>query len=82
MNVVVTVDLGFCDSGKGTMVDYLAQKANWIVRYNSGSQCGHNVQNKNFNIVSLNLGQDHNVPISTRFYRIMFYLIRLVLYMK
>ena len=43
--VIVTVDLGFGDSGKGTMVDYLCRKHNakWVVRYNGGAQAGHNV---------------------------------------
>lgn len=42
---IITVDLGFGDSGKGTMVDYLCRRhsANWVVRYNGGAQAGHNV---------------------------------------
>jgi adenylosuccinate synthase len=50
MKLFITVDLGFGDSGKGTMVDYLCKthNADWIVRYNGGAQCGHNVQDGDF----------------------------------
>ena len=43
--LIQVVDLGFGDSGKGTIVDYLAHKhgAQWIVRFNGGPQAGHNV---------------------------------------
>jgi adenylosuccinate synthase len=39
------VDLGFGDSGKGTLVDYLTAKygADLVVRFNGGPQAGHNV---------------------------------------
>ena len=39
------VDLGFGDSGKGTMIDYLARRheADMVVRFNGGPQAGHNV---------------------------------------
>ena len=41
---VVVVDLGFGDSGKGTVVDWLARHgARWVVRFNGGAQAGHNV---------------------------------------
>lgn len=42
---IVVVDLGFGDSGKGTVVDYLvrAERAPLVVRYNGGAQAGHNV---------------------------------------
>lgn len=42
---IVVTDLGFGDSGKGTMVDYFCEKtkAPWVVRYNGGAQAGHNV---------------------------------------
>lgn len=41
----VIVDLGFGDSGKGTIVDALARRvgASLVVRYNGGPQAGHNV---------------------------------------
>ncbi len=43
---IITVDLGFGDSGKGAWVDFLTReyKANLVIRYSGGSQCGHNVQ--------------------------------------
>ena len=39
------VDLGFGDSGKGTIVDYLCShhRADLVVRFNGGPQAGHNV---------------------------------------
>lgn len=42
----VTVGLGFGDEGKGATVDYLCRKmkADLVVRYCGGSQCGHNVE--------------------------------------
>jgi len=42
---IITVDLGYGDSGKGTVVDALVRKFNagLVVRFNGGSQCGHNV---------------------------------------
>jgi adenylosuccinate synthase len=41
----IIVDLGFGDSGKGTLVDALAHRtdARLVVRYNGGAQAGHNV---------------------------------------
>lgn len=45
MPAKIIVDLGYGDSGKGTMVDYfcMTEKVDWVVRYNGGAQCGHNV---------------------------------------
>jgi adenylosuccinate synthase len=42
---IVTVDLGYGDSGKGTIVDYLSTLSDkvLIVRYSGGGQCSHNV---------------------------------------
>lgn len=42
---IITVDLGYGDAGKGTTVDALVRKhqTGLVVRYNGGSQCGHNV---------------------------------------
>lgn len=42
---IIVADLGFGDSGKGTMVDYLAREAKYplVVRYNGGPQAAHNV---------------------------------------
>jgi adenylosuccinate synthase len=41
----IVVDLGFGDSGKGTIVDTLVQRtgADLVVRFNGGAQAGHNV---------------------------------------
>lgn len=45
MTAVVVVDLGFGDSGKGTVVDFCvrAMGADLVVRFNGGAQAGHNV---------------------------------------
>jgi adenylosuccinate synthase len=45
MKPIITVDLGFGDSGKGTIVDALVRRygAEMVVRYNGGCQAGHNV---------------------------------------
>ncbi len=45
VKATIVVDLGFGDSGKGTIVDYLARLGNspTVVRYNGGGQAGHNV---------------------------------------
>lgn len=42
---VAVVDLGFGDSGKGLVVDWLARagRAGLVVRFNGGAQAGHNV---------------------------------------
>src|SRR5688572_1634241 len=44
-NVFLTVDLGFGDAGKGSIVDFLtrANEAHTVVRYNGGAQAGHRV---------------------------------------
>ena len=41
----VVVDLGFGDSGKGLLTDFLVRRtgASVVVRYNGGAQAGHNV---------------------------------------
>jgi len=43
---IVTVGLGFGDESKGATVDWLCRhfKADLVVRYSGGSQCGHNVE--------------------------------------
>ncbi len=43
--VTVVTDLGFGDAGKGSIVDYLARtdQVTTVVRFNGGSQAGHNV---------------------------------------
>lgn len=41
----IVSDLGFGDSGKGTVTDALVKHlgAGWVVRFNGGAQAGHNV---------------------------------------
>jgi adenylosuccinate synthase len=41
----IVVDLGFGDSGKGTVVDFLVREraVSLVVRFNGGAQAGHNV---------------------------------------
>jgi adenylosuccinate synthase len=41
----IVIDLGFGDSGKGTITDFLVrdQNADLVVRFNGGAQAGHNV---------------------------------------
>ena len=45
MRAYIVVDLGFGDSGKGLLTDFLVRhlKADVVVRYNGGAQAGHNV---------------------------------------
>ncbi len=41
---IVVTDLGYGDSGKGTMVDYLVRQApSVVIRHNGGAQAAHNV---------------------------------------
>ncbi|MBX3015725.1 MAG: adenylosuccinate synthetase [Caldilineaceae bacterium] len=42
---ILTVDLGFGDAGKGSIVDFLTRThgAHTVVRYNGGAQAGHRV---------------------------------------
>lgn len=44
-NAWIVVDLGFGDSGKGTITDFLVREksAPLVVRFNGGAQAGHNV---------------------------------------
>ncbi len=44
-NARIIVDLGYGDSGKGSMVDYYARRDNvkYVIRYNGGPQAAHNV---------------------------------------
>lgn len=43
--VIIVVDLGFGDAGKGTIVDFLTRhhQAHTVVRFNGGAQAAHNV---------------------------------------
>ena len=45
MNAYLTVDLGFGDAGKGSIVDFLAREtdAHTVIRFNGGAQAGHHV---------------------------------------
>ena len=45
MQAYIIVDLGFGDSGKGLLTDFLVRQtgAGLVVRYNGGAQAGHNV---------------------------------------
>jgi adenylosuccinate synthase len=45
LRAYIVVDLGFGDSGKGLLTDFLVRhfEADVIVRYNGGAQAGHNV---------------------------------------
>ena len=45
MRAHIIVDLGFGDSGKGLLTDFLVRRlrAGLVVRYNGGAQAGHNV---------------------------------------
>lgn len=46
---VIVVDLGYGDSGKGTVTDWLSKEydARTVVRYNGGAQCYHMVYHDN-----------------------------------
>jgi adenylosuccinate synthase len=45
LRAYIVVDLGFGDSGKGLLTDFLARQlgSKLVVRYNGGAQAGHNV---------------------------------------
>jgi len=45
LNAYIVLDLGFGDSGKGLLTDFLVRHtgATIVVRYNGGAQAGHNV---------------------------------------
>ena len=55
MSAVVVLGTQWGDEGKGKIVDYLAQKAETVVRYQGGSNAGHTVA-----VIS---GFDNNVII-------------------
>lgn len=42
-NTIAVVGLSWGDEGKGKFVDYLAQKADIVVRYNGGNNAGHTI---------------------------------------
>ncbi len=45
MSVEIVVGANWGDEGKGRMVDYLAQDADFVVRYQGGNNAGHTVVN-------------------------------------
>ena len=45
MSVKIVVGTQFGDEGKGKIVDYLARKADMVVRYQGGDNAGHTVIN-------------------------------------
>jgi len=49
MGAKIIVGLGYGDEGKGISTYHFAKKDNakWVIRYNGGSQCGHNIINEN-----------------------------------
>ena len=57
---IITCDLFLGDSGKGTLVDYLANlhKSKFVVRFSGGAQCAHNVHvgDKHFCFKQLSAG--------------------------
>lgn len=46
MSIQVIVGANWGDEGKGRMVDYLAQDAHFVVRYQGGNNAGHTVVNE------------------------------------
>jgi adenylosuccinate synthase len=46
MSIEVVVGANWGDEGKGRMVDYLAQDADFVVRYQGGNNAGHTVVNE------------------------------------
>jgi len=45
MPVTVVIGAQWGDEGKGKMIDYLSQKADWAVRFNGGNNAGHTIVN-------------------------------------
>ena len=43
-NNIAVIGLSWGDEGKGKFVDYLAQKADVVVRYNGGNNAGHTIE--------------------------------------
>ena len=46
MSIEIIVGINWGDEGKGRMVDYLAQDADFVVRYQGGNNAGHTVVNE------------------------------------
>ncbi|MHA2186111.1 MAG: adenylosuccinate synthetase, partial [Promethearchaeota archaeon] len=43
-NNIAIIGLSFGDEGKGKFVDYFAQKADVVVRFNGGNNAGHTIK--------------------------------------
>ena len=54
MSIEVVVGANWGDEGKGRMVDYLAQDADFVVRFQGGNNAGHTVVNE-FGMFKLHL---------------------------
>ena len=54
MSIQVVVGANWGDEGKGRMVDYLAQNADFVVRFQGGNNAGHTVVNE-FGLFKLHL---------------------------
>ena len=46
MSIEIVVGANWGDEGKGRMVDYLAQSADFVVRFQGGNNAGHTVVNE------------------------------------
>lgn len=57
MGNVVVVGMQWGDEAKGKIVDYLAQSANFVVRFNGGNNAGHTV------VVGDEIYKFHTVPV-------------------
>ena len=54
MSIQIVVGANWGDEGKGRMVDYFAQQADFVVRYQGGNNAGHTVVNE-FGLFKLHL---------------------------
>ncbi len=57
MSIVVVVGMQWGDEAKGKVVDYLAQDADYVVRYNGGNNAGHTV------VIGDEVFKFHTVPV-------------------
>ena len=50
--IIVVVGAQFGDEGKGKVVDFLSEKANYVVRYQGGNNAGHtvNIESEEFKL--------------------------------
>ena len=54
---VVVIGMQWGDEAKGKVVDYLAQEADYVVRYNGGNNAGHTV------VIGDEIFKFHTVPV-------------------